>query len=58
MGTFLIVSVWLAGIGPQLNVQTFADAQACRLALLRTESIMQEQVRTNLVGRSAQQCLG
>lgn len=49
MGTILIASVWLAGMGPQLNVQPFADAQACRFALSRTEFIMQEQARTNLV---------
>ena len=49
MGTYLIVSIWLAGIGPQLNVQPFADTQACRLALSRTEAIIQEQARTNLV---------
>jgi len=48
--TILIIVTWLAGAGPHITTQAFADAAACRAALTATTRMLQAQAKTNLTG--------
>lgn len=51
--TWLVVSVWLAGLGPQLDFQAFPDRQSCTRASQAAVSILKQQALSNMTGTHA-----
>lgn len=52
-GSWLIISVWLAGLGPQVSVQPLADDRSCTNAMMTAVEMLREQARSNLTGPHA-----
>jgi hypothetical protein len=46
---WLIISVWLSGLGPQVTMQSASDLAACRKAAEATTQMLEQQARSNLI---------